>query len=75
MKRLSVSDVATATGVGREDARGLVRFLAAKGFARDVGARPIDARVGGRGERVYEIPDDLPLLLASEIRVLFADAD
>lgn len=64
--RFSVADVADRLNVGREEARGLVRFLVAAGLAEFKGERRSEGR--GKAEHVYAFVDDFERLLASKLK-------
>lgn len=69
---LTAAEVAVALDVNVEDARGLIRFLKAVRIITHRGVR-IPANKRGRGEDVYEFPDDLGQRVAKAIAPVRSD--
>lgn len=59
MKEFTASSFAQAIGTEKDEAYNLLRFLVAKGFAENLGARQAPGKKG-RGETHYRIKDTAP---------------
>ena len=60
MSPSTIAEIAAALEVDREAARGLVRFLVARGLAIPRGRRPPDRARGGAPEHLYALLDEAP---------------
>ena len=58
-KEYTAATFADATGIDKEDAYNLLRFLSARGFAENLGSKQAAGKKG-RGETHYRILDTAP---------------
>jgi len=59
-KEYTAASFADATGIDKEDAYNLLRFLAARGFAENLGSKRAPGKTAGRGETHYRISPTAP---------------
>lgn len=67
---LTASEIADILQIDRDVARGLIRFLREMRFLTDRGRRKPTRGGPGRGEDIYDFPDDLPTRVAEILKRL-----